>query len=155
MPDLAAPPSQVGESNQVENQRGGQEGVAPLPGELERHGRAQEPLEMDVVPGGFPVAKALDVLDRDQGLRRVAENLAKQMVFAGDLAGLVHRIVKHLSIEVAEDVVPDPTHHPEVAMAKHRGKHAFHQRFAGFPIAAHVPGVVGPRELVEGRRVGP
>ena len=107
---------------------------------------------MDVVPGCLPVAKALDVLDRNVGLRRVAEDRGEQVVLALHLGRLVAGIVEHLAVHVAEDVVAYPAHHLEVAGGKHRSEHAFEQRFARFPIAAGMRHATVEGQLLQGRR---
>ena len=60
---LAAAPFPFGEADQVEHQGGRQDGIAALPGELHHHLRAEEALEVDVVPGGLPVVERFNVLD--------------------------------------------------------------------------------------------
>ena len=47
----------------TEHERGGQQRIATLPCELERHRRTEEALEVDVVPGGLPIAEALNVFE--------------------------------------------------------------------------------------------
>ena len=73
---LAVPCRELDEPHQVEHQRRRQQRIAPLPGELHDHRRAQEAAEVNVVPGRLPVAQAADVFDRDERLRLVAEDLA-------------------------------------------------------------------------------
>ncbi len=75
--DLAAPLRQQGQPGQVEHQRRRQDRVAALPDELQHHLRAQEALEVDVVPGRLPVVQRFDVLDRDVRLRLVADDLRR------------------------------------------------------------------------------
>ena len=48
---------EVGQPGQVDGKGGGQQRVAALPGELQDHLRAEEALEVDVVPGGLPVVQ--------------------------------------------------------------------------------------------------
>ena len=54
----------------------------------------------------------------------VAEDLAEQVVLAGDLGALVLGVVEHPAVHVAEDVVADPTHHLEVPPGEHGGQDA-------------------------------
>lgn len=73
---LAVALGQVGEAGQVDHQRRRQERVAALPGELHDHRCAEKTLEVDVVPGCFPVSHAVNILDGDQRLRRIAEDFS-------------------------------------------------------------------------------
>ena len=72
---------------------------------------------------------------------RVAEDLREQAVLAVDLGLLVGRIVEHLAVHVAEDVVADPAHHFAGCGGEHRGQHALQQRLARLAVVAHVAGV--------------
>ena len=58
-----AGPTRSSESGRSPGRR--QHRIAALPDELQRHRRAQEAGEVDVVPGGLPIAQAFDELDRD------------------------------------------------------------------------------------------
>src|SRR6266852_2212373 len=69
--DLAAALGEQGKPSQVQDQRRGQERVAPLPGELERHLDSHETGEMDVIPGRLPVVERFNVLDGNVSLRFV------------------------------------------------------------------------------------
>src|SRR5208282_438542 len=66
---------EVGQTSQVDGKGGCQQAVATLPGELEGHLGAEKALEVDVVPGGLPVAHVGQVLDGDDRGGLVAENL--------------------------------------------------------------------------------
>ena len=137
-PALAPPPRHLDQPHQVQHQRGRQHRIATLPGELQRHGRAEEAGEMDVVPGRLPFAQALDVFDGDERLRAVAEDFAQQMVLALDLGLLVGRVVQHAAIEVAEDIMADPTEDVQVPLGHERGQDALQERLAGLAVAAGV-----------------
>src|SRR4051794_39501423 len=93
---------------------------------------------MDVVPGCFPVAKAADVFDGNQRLGIVTEDTADELVFAFYFRSFIGGVVEHEAIHVAEDVVPDPAYHFQIAMREHRGQNAFKQRFARFAVLAGV-----------------
>ena len=127
---------QVGQPGQVDGQRGRQQAVASLPGELEGHLGSQEPLEVDVVPGGLPVAHVGEVLDRDERRGLVAEDLGHDPVLGLDLRRLVGGIVEDQAVAIAEDVVADPAHDLEVADGEHRGEDRFHQGLAGLAVLA-------------------
>ena len=73
-------------------------------------------------------------------LRVVAQDVAEELVLALDLGRLVGRVVEHLAVHVAENVVADPAHDFEIAGGKHRGQHAFEQRFARLAVLAGVAG---------------
>ena len=75
--DFAAALGQQRQPGQVEHQRGGQERIAALPDELQDHLRAEEALEVDVVPGRLPVVQRFDVLDGHVRLRLVADDLRR------------------------------------------------------------------------------
>ena len=93
---------------------------------------------MDVIPGRLPVTEALDVFDRDVGLRRVAEDGGQEVVLAPHLGLLVPRVVEDLAVHVAEDVVADPAHHFEVPGGEHRRQDTLEERFTGLAVAAGV-----------------
>src|SRR5262245_58959875 len=91
---------QFGKAEEVEHQWRGEQRIAALPGELQRHRRAEKATEVDMIPGGFPISEAGDVLDRDQRLRRIAEDLMEQAILAADLGGLISWVIEHLGIHV-------------------------------------------------------
>ena len=137
---FAAALGELDEAHQIEHQRCRKQRITALPCELQRHRRTEKATKMDVVPGGFPVAQAADVFDRNERLRIVAEDVADELIFALNLGRLVGRVVEHLAVHVAEDVVADPAEHFEIPGSKHRGEHAFEQRFAGLAVLAGVAG---------------
>ena len=98
-------------------QRAGQERVAALPDELQDHLRAEEALEVNVVPRRLPVVERFDVLDRHVRLRLVADDAGDDLVLGADLRRLVVRVVEDDAVAVAEDVVADPAQDLPVAMA--------------------------------------
>ena len=79
---------------------------------------------MDVVPSRLPIAQALDVLDRNQRLRGVAQDVGNQVVFAGDFALLIGRVVQHMAVHISENIVAHPTHHFEMAAGEHGSQYA-------------------------------
>ena len=108
-----------------------------------------------MIPGGLPVAEAFDVFDRDEGLRRVAEDLSDEPILALNLCLLVGGVVEDLAVEVAKNIVADLAHDLEMSRGEHRRQHALHQGLAGLAVATGVAGVAEPRELVEARRKRP
>ena len=66
------------------------------------------------------------------------------MVLAGHLGLLVRRIVEHLAVHVAENVVAHPTHHLQVPPGEHRGQHALHQRLARLAVATVMASAAKP-----------
>ena len=74
------------------------------------------------------------------------------MVLAAHLGGLVARVVEHLAVHVAEDVVPHPAHHLEIAGREHRRQDALQERLAGLAVAAGVGQAAREGELAQGRR---
>ena len=93
-PGFAAALGQVGEAEDVEQERGGEQRIAALPKELQDHLRVQKTLEVDVVPRGFPIVERFDVLDRHVRLRLVAQDRRDDLVLGADLGSLVRRVVE-------------------------------------------------------------
>ena len=159
VPDFAAALGQEREPGEVDHQRRRQQRIATLPGELQRHLRAEKPLEVNVVPGRLPVVERLDVLDGDERLRPVAEEFAEQRVLALHLAGLVLGVAEHHAVAVAEDVVADPAEDFQIAPGEQRREHGLEQRLAGLqvlarerhaalPASSSSAGIVAPRDGV-------
>ena len=71
---IAAALGRESQPSQVNDQRGREDGVAALPGELQGHLRAEEAGEVDVVPGRLPVVERFDIFDRHVRLRPVAKD---------------------------------------------------------------------------------
>ena len=111
MPMLPSSGGSFRQANHVQYQRGGSNRVATLPRKLERHGRTEEPLKMYVVPRGFPISQALNILDGDQRLRTITKNFAQQMVFAMYFRRFVGWIVQHDAIEITKNIMSDPAHY--------------------------------------------
>src|SRR5262245_19482628 len=76
---------EVDEPYQIQHERGRQQRITPLPGELHRHRRAKEPAEVNMVPSGLPVTHSADVFDRDEGLWIVSEDIPDEAIFVLDL----------------------------------------------------------------------
>ena len=75
--------------DKVQHQWGRQRRIAALPGELKAHFRIQKPLEMNEIPCRFSVPEGGDIIDGDLGMRSIAKNFGKNLVFAIDLARLI------------------------------------------------------------------
>jgi hypothetical protein len=58
----------IDEAAEIEDERGREDGVASLPGELHGHSMAEEALEVDEVPRGLVVAEARHVIDSHVGV---------------------------------------------------------------------------------------
>ena len=109
---------------------------------------------MNVIPGRLPVTEALDVFDRDVGLGRIPEDACQEMILAPHLGRLVPRIVEHLAVHVAEDVVAHPAHDFQVPRGEHRREHALEQRLSRLAVAAGVGDLPLDRDLLQTRRRG-
>src|SRR2546428_2325285 len=80
---------ELGEPDEIEDQRRRQDRVAALPDEVHAHLRPEKSAEVNEVPRRFPVAERRDVLDRHAGVRRIAECGAKHAGFTSELGALV------------------------------------------------------------------
>ena len=149
---LTTVPCQLSEANQVDHQGGGQHRIAPLPNELERHWSSEESGKMNVVPGGLPIAEAFNELDRNVGLRLVAEDLTEEAILAFKLGPLVGRIIEDSAVHITEDVVAHPAHHLAVPSGEHGGQNALQKGFTRLPVATGMSAAAESGQIINGSR---
>ena len=116
--------AQSRQPGQVDHQRRGQQRVAPLPGELQHHLRAEEALEVDVVPGGLPVVQRFDVLDRHDAsaaCSRAIPPSSESLLFT--LLALLSGSSSTCPSRLPRMLWPDPAQDAQVAPGEHRGQH--------------------------------
>jgi hypothetical protein len=143
-----------GQPGQVEHQRGGERGVAAVPGELHPHRRAEEAAERDEVPGGLEVTDVVDVLDAGVALWLVAERLAQDPLLARRLGRVGARVGEVCAVAAAEQVGAGPGAHPQVSHREHRRQYRLDQRLAGLAVMPGVRDRVAVRERVERGQAG-
>jgi len=146
---LAFSLGELGEPDEIEDERRRQDRVATLPDELHAHLRPEKSAEVNEVPRRLPVAERRDVLDGHAGVRRIAECCAEHAGLASDLGALVAGVGEHPAVAPTQDVEALPGEHLEVSVTEHRCEDRLHQSLAGLAVAPVEGHVVLQPELLQ------
>ncbi len=138
------PRGQVGEQDEVQRDRGGQDGIAAQEIDLDLHRIAHPPEDVDVVPRLLVVAARRVVVDVDLVVEapvqlgiEVRPQDGVEDAELGDLLGAERlRVVQDHPVAVAEDVRREPARDPQQARREPRGQDGLHQGLARLEVLA-------------------
>ena len=149
---------EVHKEDEVEDEGGGEDGVAAEEIDFDLHRVAEPAEDVDVVPAFFGVAAGRIVVDLygvvevfielrvEVGLEDLFENAELGFLFGFEGAG----IFEHFAIAVAEDVGGEPAADAQHAGLEAWGEQGLHEGLAGFEVFAADGDVVVAGEIEEG-----
>src|SRR6185369_8419779 len=152
---LTAALGHVHQTHQVDDQRGGEDRVLAEEVDLDLHPLAEEPEDVDVVPGFLLVTAGAVVVDVDLVVGDlVAEDLVEHRELAGDLGLVALRIVQHPAVVVAEDVGGEPALDLELPHVEGGGERGLEQGLPGLSVLAGDRDARALRQRLERRHLG-
>src|SRR5262249_20973959 len=152
---LAAALGHVHQPHEVDDQRSGEDRVLAEEVDLDLHPLAEEPEDVDVVPGFLLVPARAVVVDVHLVVGDlVAEDLVQHRELARDLGLVALRIVQHPAVVVAEDVGGEPARDLELSHQEGRGERGLEERLAGLSVLAGDGNARALRQRLQRRDLG-